>query len=311
MFSSTIKEEAYKLTQLYGNIDVIVYRDDFKEIGSVFSVLSSAVLDYFLGKNRHRFAVARFRGSAVDVDKIVDWKSSKEECEISRDLKHITLGVPCVDKKWCSKHAESLYKTALRAAQEIIDYKTLGSIQQGHDGNMMEHISSIEHICRNKPIYASVGMHGFFFSETDVLRLDKPIDLAYSARQIVKEFSNSYPFGFKRFYTNGNDKVFIDKGWIYIDGKVKSLEEVLVENDISNKHDILVSNMKNNGMASVIAFNCGKTYEFNPTKDIRLEWQQKTVKLIMLFAKNGSLLQKQFLSKCASTPSKIYMLVED
>ena len=128
MLSSRIKKEAYKLTQMYGDIDVIVCRDDFKEIGSISSMLSSAVLDYFLGKNRHRFAVARFRGNAVDVDKIVDWKNSKEECEISRDLKHITLGVPCVDKKWCSKHAESLYKIALRATQELIDYKTLESI---------------------------------------------------------------------------------------------------------------------------------------------------------------------------------------
>ena len=142
-----------------------------------------------------------------------------------------------------------------------------------YNGNTMKRIDNIEYICKNKPIYASVGMHGLFFSETSVLRLDKPIDLAHSARQIVKEFSDDYPFGFKRFYKNGNDKVFIDKGWIYIDGKVKSLEEVLVENDISNEHNVLVSNMKNNGMVSIITFNCGKTYEFNPTKDIRLEWR--------------------------------------
>ena len=68
--SSRIKEEACKLTRQHGDIDVIVCRDDFTELESEVSVLSSLILDYFLGKNRHCFAVVRFRGNSVDVDKI-------------------------------------------------------------------------------------------------------------------------------------------------------------------------------------------------------------------------------------------------
>ena len=126
--SSKIKEEAYKLTRLHGDIDVIVYRDDFTELESEVSMLSSLILDYFLGKNRRCFAVVRFRGNAVDVDKIEDWKSSIEECKISKDLRHGEIGVPCVDKSWCRKHDENLYKTALRVALGTINSTTLKSI---------------------------------------------------------------------------------------------------------------------------------------------------------------------------------------
>ena len=130
--SSRIKEEAYELTRQHGDIDVIVYRDDFKEVDSTISVLSSEFLDYFLSKNKHRFAVARFRLNTVDidVDDILDWKSSKEECEISRDLRNSNLRVPCVDKCWCYKHDENLYKTALKAALGTIDTTSLKRIYQ-------------------------------------------------------------------------------------------------------------------------------------------------------------------------------------
>ena len=132
--SSKIKEEAYKLTRQHGDIDVIVCRDDIAELESEFSMLSSLILDYFLsknrflGKNRRCFAVVRFRGNAVDVDEIADWKSSIEECKISKDLRHGEIGVPCVDKSWCHKHDENLYKTALRAALWIIKDTTWKSI---------------------------------------------------------------------------------------------------------------------------------------------------------------------------------------
>lgn len=128
--SSRIKEEAYELTRQHGDIDVIVCRDDFKEVDSTISVLSSEFLDYFLSKNKHRFAVARFRLNTVDVDDILDWKSSKEECEISRDLRNSNLRVPCVDKSWCCKHDENLYKTALKAALGTIDTTSLKRIYQ-------------------------------------------------------------------------------------------------------------------------------------------------------------------------------------
>ena len=115
MLSSRMKENAHEPARLYDDIDVIVCRDDFKEIVSEAVVLNAEFLDYYLGKNRHCFAVVKFRGNAIDVDKIEDWKNSKEECEIFRDLRHSTSYVPCVDKEWCSKHDENLYKTALRA----------------------------------------------------------------------------------------------------------------------------------------------------------------------------------------------------
>lgn len=121
--SSKIKEEAYKLTRQHGDIDVIVCRDDIAELESEFSMLSSLILDYFLGKNRQYFAVVRFRGNSVDADKIADRKSSIEECKISKDLMHGKIGVPYVDKDWRRKHDENLYKTALKAALGI-KYKT-------------------------------------------------------------------------------------------------------------------------------------------------------------------------------------------
>ena len=121
MLSSKIKEEACGSRGQYGDIDVIVCRDDFKEIDSTISVLSSEFLDYFLSKNKYRFAIVRFRLNTVDVDNILDWKSSKEECEISRDLRNSNIRVPCADKAWCSKHGDNLYKTALRAALGLID----------------------------------------------------------------------------------------------------------------------------------------------------------------------------------------------
>ena len=123
-----IKEEAYKLTRQHGDIDVIVCRDDIIELESEVSMLSSLILDYFLGKNRRCFAVVKFRGNAVDVDEIADWKSSIEECKISKDLRHGKIGVPCVGKSWCHKHDENLYKTSLRAVLEIINVTTLKSI---------------------------------------------------------------------------------------------------------------------------------------------------------------------------------------
>ena len=128
MLINKIKEEAYKLTKLHGDIDVIICRDDFTELKSEVSILSSLILDYFLGKNRHCFAIVRFRGNAVDVDKITDWKSSIEECKISKDLRQGKIGVPCVDKSWCRKNDENLYKTSLRAALGIINSTTLKSI---------------------------------------------------------------------------------------------------------------------------------------------------------------------------------------
>ena len=126
-----IKEE-YETTRRHSDIDVIVCRDDFKEFDSIVSSLSFEFLDYFLSKNRYRFAIARFRGNMVAIDKIIDWKSSKEECEISRDLRNSNLRVPCVDKDWCRKHDENLYKTALRAASRTIDFTTVKSIYQRH-----------------------------------------------------------------------------------------------------------------------------------------------------------------------------------
>ena len=125
---SKIKEEAYQLTRLHGDIDVIVCRDDIAELESEFSMLSSLILDYFLGKNRRCFAIVRFRGNTADVDKIVDWKSSIEECKIAKDLRHGEIGVPCVDKSWCHTHDENLYKTALKATLGIINVITLKSI---------------------------------------------------------------------------------------------------------------------------------------------------------------------------------------
>lgn len=119
--------------------------------------------------------------------------------------------------------------------------------------------------------YVLVGLHGFFVSETDEILIDKPNDLTYIAQSLKKAYNHNIPFGFKRFYKKDGNKTFIDHGWIYIDGKVKTLEEVLVQNDIDKEHEFLASNMKNNKMDAVIMFENGKAYPFDLKNDIRLE----------------------------------------
>ena len=122
----------------------------------------------------------------------------------------------------------------------------------------------------NSKTYVLVGMHGFFVSETDEIGIDKPDDLEYIAESLKRNYTNASPFGFRRFYKRDGKKHFIDEGWIYIDGKVKTKEEVLVQNDVNDDHEILASNMKNNNIDAVIMFDNGKAYPFDMKTDMLL-----------------------------------------
>lgn len=122
--------------------------------------------------------------------------------------------------------------------------------------------------------YLLVGLHGFFASETDEIDIDKPNDLAYIALSLKRIYADAIPFGFMRFYkSEDGSKHFIDKGWIYIDGKLKTREEVLVQNDVDGEHSILASNMKTNNIDAVVFFSNGKAYPFDLEKDVMLEMQ--------------------------------------
>ena len=60
---------------------------------------------------------------------------------------------------------------------------------------------------------------------------------------------------------------------IYIDGKLKTREEVFVQNDVDGEHSILASNMKTNNIDAVVFFSNGKAYPFDLEKDTMLEMQ--------------------------------------
>lgn len=123
-------------------------------------------------------------------------------------------------------------------------------------------------------IYLLVGLHSFFVSETDEIGIDKPNDLAYIAQSLKRIYTDALPFGFMRFYkSKDGSKHFIDKGWIYIDDKLKTREEVLVQNDVDREHSTLASNMKSSNIDAVVVFSNGKAYPFDLEKDTMLEMQ--------------------------------------
>ena len=97
---------------------------------------------------------------------------------------------------------------------------------------------------------------GSFFAETDMREIDSwDID---KAKELAKEIIQRYgakPYAFK-FITRGrtddelDSKVIEESGYYFINGIVKTLEEIKAENNPNNK--ILISNMECNKWDKVV-----------------------------------------------------------
>ena len=125
------RQKTLELISLYGSIDVIIDISDLSSLDSTAANLGQIFIDYAFGeKDGHikRFLIVGFRGEKVHVGRINTWKTSKEECEIYRELTTEEKNVPCVDKEWCKKFGNGLYEMALKEFIKSLDYTVLSMI---------------------------------------------------------------------------------------------------------------------------------------------------------------------------------------
>lgn len=121
-----------------------------------------------------------------------------------------------------------------------------------------------------------VGLFGFFLSEVDdfYVSYSKLDDLESICKLVRKRYGNM-AFGFRRLRPVGHqpfgrDDEYLDPGWIYIcGGKVESAKEVLSRDD--PKEEVLRSNIRCNKIAAILKTPVGKTFQFDPKKDIVLD----------------------------------------
>lgn len=97
---------------------------------------------------------------------------------------------------------------------------------------------------------------GTFFSEATTEKIESwDVDKAVEMSKNIVERYNSRPYGFY-FSTNGRAEDELDSketkrsAMYYINGVVKTLEEIEAKNDRGDR--ILISNMKNNGYNKVV-----------------------------------------------------------
>lgn len=116
-----------------------------------------------------------------------------------------------------------------------------------------------------------VGLFGFFLSEVDDFYVSYgKVDDLESICKLVRKRYGDMAFGFRRLRPFGNDDEYLDPGWIYIcGGKVESAKEVLSRDDPKEK--ILRSNIRCNKIAAILKTPVGKTFQFDPKKDIVLD----------------------------------------
>ena len=67
-----------------------------------------------------------------------------------------------------------------------------------------------------------------------------------------------------RFKRNTNERKYIDNGWVFIDGVVKTFEEIAVQNDLDGQYEITLNIMKLHGWSKIIEFNSGIVLPFMP-----------------------------------------------
>ena len=97
---------------------------------------------------------------------------------------------------------------------------------------------------------------GSFFAETDTKSIDSwDIDKAKEMAKSITQRYGAKPYAF-RFITRGrtddelDSKVVEQSGYYFINGVVKTLEEIKAENNPDNR--ILISNMECNGWDRVV-----------------------------------------------------------
>ena len=118
-----------------------------------------------------------------------------------------------------------------------------------------------------KPVHGvTVGMFGFMVSESSEFPMDDTSDI-YAVATLVKEKYGNRAYGFRRCYYLHGQKHFVDKGWVFIQGKMRTAKEVMSDNLPDER--ILRENVHDNGMEAVISFG-GQTFEFKIGKDMIL-----------------------------------------
>lgn len=112
-----------------------------------------------------------------------------------------------------------------------------------------------------------VAFPGLIVSETADLAIPEDVDpesVNDVAALVTKEYQDR-PFGFRRYYYLKGKQTFIDKGWNYFGGLVRTAKEVLAGTD--PREGILRSNVKSNKLKAVVTTRHKQTMEFDPDKD--------------------------------------------
>ena len=113
-----------------------------------------------------------------------------------------------------------------------------------------------------------VGLYGFMFSESSEFQMDDTSDIHKVAAEVRRRYG-CRAYGFRRCYYLHGRQDFVDKGWVFLGGTVRTANEVMIANDPS-EHTLRI-NIKCNDMKAVIYLASGQVFVFNPDKDILLD----------------------------------------
>lgn len=109
-----------------------------------------------------------------------------------------------------------------------------------------------------------VALYGFIVSDSDEFRMADTSNVRKVAKKVAEKYGGR-AYGFRRcFYLKGKQH-FIDKGWVYLNGTVRTAKDVLAGNDPSEQ--ILRNNVRINGMKAVIEIG-RSAFQFDPNKDL-------------------------------------------
>lgn len=133
----------------------------------------------------------------------------------------------------------------------------------------MSILSSIVAAANSTPAHGvEVGLYGFFFSESSEFPMDDTSDIFEVAKEVVKRYGDR-AYGFRRCYYLHGVQHFVDEGWAFLSGKVRTASEVL--SGTSPRERILRDNVKINGMRAVIDLLGGRVFPFDPQKDVIIQ----------------------------------------
>ena len=125
---------ASNFNALYGDIDVIVDVRDLENLKSISASLALLFIDFSFGKGQlvgshvKKFVLIKFRKHGIYIDDFKNWKDSKEEIEVCKDLEFNEKNVPCVCKDWCDKFDTDMYTIALKALYWQLDINRMSNL---------------------------------------------------------------------------------------------------------------------------------------------------------------------------------------